>query len=241
MEKIEKRYGIIFLKDVDEKKIIDLFNHDIIEEIDDDKYWRYIGLYYGKKIEKDYDLMKKYYLMAIDKGNDDAMYNLGHYYQFKEKNYDLMKKYYLMAIDKENSYAMNNLGHYYQFKEIEKNYDLMKKYYLMAIDKENSYAMNNLGHYYQFKEKNYDLMKKYYLRAIYKGNINAMNNLGYYYRRNKLLHDDIIIVVKHNIKDINLNIKILLENKFIIDNYQYLIKYIDTNRYYSLINLIYCN
>jgi TPR repeat protein len=173
MEKIEKRYGIIFLKDVDEKKIIDLFNHDIIEEIDDDKYWRYIGLYYGKKIEKDYDLMKKYYLMAIDKGNDDAMYNLGHYYQFKEKNYDLMKKYYLMAIDKENSYAMNNLGHYY--------------------------------------------------------------------RRNKLLHDDIIIVVKHNIKDINLNIKILLENKFIIDNYQYLIKYIDTNRYYSLINLIYCN
>jgi TPR repeat protein len=206
MEKIEKRYGIIFLKDVDEKKIIDLFNHDIIEEIDDDKYWRYIGLYYGKKIEKDYDLMKKYYLMAIDKGNDDAMYNLGHYYQFKEKNYDLMKKYYLMAIDKENSYAMNNLGHYYQFKE--KNYDLMKKYYLMAIDKDNG---------------------------------GAMYNLGYYYRRNKLLHDDIIIVVKHNIKDINLNIKILLENKFIIDNYQYLIKYIDTNRYYSLINLIYCN
>jgi TPR repeat protein len=54
--------------------------------------------------------LKKYYLMAIDKGNNAAMYNLGWYYHFIEKNYDEAKKYYLMAIDKGNSdNAMINL------------------------------------------------------------------------------------------------------------------------------------
>jgi hypothetical protein len=78
MEEIEKKYGFIFLKDVDEDKINNLFNHDIIEESDDDRYWYYIGIYYYKKIKKS-DLMKKYYLMAIDRGNDMAMNNLGYY------------------------------------------------------------------------------------------------------------------------------------------------------------------
>ena len=53
--------------------------------------------------------MKKYYLMAIDKENSDAMFNLGNYYHFIEKNYDEMKKYYLMAINIGNSNAMYNL------------------------------------------------------------------------------------------------------------------------------------
>ena len=42
---------------------------------------------------KNYDEMKKYFLMAIDKGNLFAMNNLGLYYKYYEKNYDLMKKY----------------------------------------------------------------------------------------------------------------------------------------------------
>jgi TPR repeat protein len=33
--------------------------------------------YYYQDTEKNYDLMKQYYLMAIDKDNTDAMYNLG--------------------------------------------------------------------------------------------------------------------------------------------------------------------
>jgi TPR repeat protein len=56
--------------------------------------------------------MKKYYGMVIDKGNSDAMNNLGYYYDDVEKNYDEAKKYYLMAIDKGNSVTMNNLGYY---------------------------------------------------------------------------------------------------------------------------------
>ena len=42
------------------------------------------GLYY-QTIEKDYHLMKKYYLMAIEKGHSDAMFNFGLYYQTIEK------------------------------------------------------------------------------------------------------------------------------------------------------------
>ncbi len=44
--------------------------------------------------EKNYEEMKKYYLMVIDKGNSVAMHSLGIYYQFTEKNYEKMKKYY---------------------------------------------------------------------------------------------------------------------------------------------------
>ena len=67
--------------------------------------------------------MKKYYLMSIDKGNDDAMSNLALYYQTVEINYEQMKKYYLMSINKGNVIAMSNLGLYYQTV---KNYEQMK-------------------------------------------------------------------------------------------------------------------
>jgi hypothetical protein len=82
--------------------------------------------YHYQYTEQNYELMKKYYLMAIDKGHIDAMNYLGHYYQEIEHNYELMKKYYLMAIDKGDTDAMYYLGHYYQ--EIEKNEELYKKY-----------------------------------------------------------------------------------------------------------------
>ena len=139
----------------------------------------YYGLYYS--IKKKYDQMEKYYLMAIEKGNNVAMNNLGFYYQYEKKDYDQMEKYYLMAIEKGNSDAMNNLGLYYE--DIKKNYDQTKKYYLMSIEKGNDCAMNNLGLYYMEIEKDYKQMKKYYLMAIERENSDAMNNLGFYYKK----------------------------------------------------------
>ena len=154
-----------------ENFIIKLFNDGIIEETNESDKLLWIGNYY--KLNKKYNEMKKYYLMAIELNDSDAMFNLGHYYHQIEINYDEMKKYYLMAIKLNNSLAMNNLGAYYHIiKEnycyfIKKYYEIkMKKYYLMAIELNNSNAMNNLGHYYQHIEKNYDEMKKYYLMAI---------------------------------------------------------------------------
>ena len=46
-----------------------------------------IGYHY-KNIHHKYELMVKYYLMAIDKGNSDAMYNLGIYYNDINYNFD---------------------------------------------------------------------------------------------------------------------------------------------------------
>jgi hypothetical protein len=160
--------------------IYNLYKYDIDErntfKMEDSIIDLYYGVYY--EIKKNYEQMKKYYLMAIGKGNGNAMYNLGLYYDDIEKDYEQMKKYYLMSIEKGNENAMNNIGYYY--KNIEKDYELMKKYYLMAIEKGNGTAMNNIGHYYKNIEKDYEQIKKNLLMAIEKGNSNAMYNLGYY-------------------------------------------------------------
>jgi TPR repeat protein len=39
------------------------------------------------------------FLMAIEKGHSDAMFELGNYYN-DQSDFDNMKKYYLMAIEK---------------------------------------------------------------------------------------------------------------------------------------------
>ena len=74
--------------------------------------------------------MKKYYLMAIDKGHTISMNNLGKYYETIERNYDKMKKYYLMAIDKGNSIAITNLSNYYITNPI-KLHDHLIKYNIL--------------------------------------------------------------------------------------------------------------
>lgn len=162
------------------------------------------------------DLIKKYYLMAIEYGNNYSMNNLEYYYYEIEKNYELMKKYYLMAIEKNNTNAMINFGIYY--KTIEKNYDLMKKYYLIAIEQNDCNAMNVLAQYYEDND-HYDLMKKYYLMAIENGNGSSMNNLGHYYEtiecNQELMLKYYLMAVEHdnlhamcNLKDNTTKIKL---------------------------------
>ena len=207
LSKHKSNYSKIPIESI--KKIHDLLVNNMIYNPLNDIEMYYLGWYY-KHIEKDYANMKKYLLMAINKGNTYAMYSLGLYYHHIDKNlmnddhnltkkyYGLMKKYYLMAINKGNSMAMNNLGWHYQ--EIENNHDQMKKYYLMAIDKGDSTAMNNLGWHYEHIEKDYDMMKKYYLMAVDKGCSHTMRNLGSYYNVNNLWIEKIIDFYQHNIE-----------------------------------------
>src|SRR3989304_2324530 len=79
------------------KKIHNLFFNNIFVEPENVIEYLYFGWYYHY-VKEDYDQMKKYYLMAIDKGNCYAMNSLADYYK-KIKDYDQMKKYYSMAID----------------------------------------------------------------------------------------------------------------------------------------------
>ncbi len=122
-----------------------------------------IGLYYDSIIE-DFILMKKYYDMAIELDNTEAMLNIAHYYQDYENNYELRKAYNLMGAKLNNPHAMVNLAMGYRYEE--RNYDLMKKYLLMAIEFGCHDVINNLADYYMEEEKNYTLAKKYYAMAI---------------------------------------------------------------------------
>jgi len=225
------KYNLIYLKIENEnslEKIYNLFKNifknNIFEEPSTDIEYFYYGVYY-ETIGKNYDLMKKYYLMAIELNNSKAMNNLAGYYQYIEKNYDLMKKYYLMAIQLNNPDAMYYLADYYE--TIEKNYDLMKKYYLMAIELNNSDAMDNLADYYRYTEKNYELMKKYFLMAIELNHSNAMNSLAFYYETNEENYD---LMKKYYLMAIELNHSSAMYNlahyyQFTEKNYDLMKKY----------------
>uniref|UniRef100_A0A6C0H6C5 RING-type domain-containing protein n=1 Tax=viral metagenome TaxID=1070528 RepID=A0A6C0H6C5_9ZZZZ len=181
IEEIEKKYGLKIDKNkYDEKIILLIFNSSELKEEDydlnDSNVLNIIGIYY-RHVKKDNENAKKYYLIAIEKENEDAMYNIGYLYD-KEKDYENAKKYYLMAIVKGNTSALNNLGNLYYDK---KDYENAKKYYLIAIEKGNDSAMNNLGLLYYKVEKDYENAKKYYLMSAEKGNNDAMNNLGSLY------------------------------------------------------------
>ena len=170
IEDIEDKYDISFSPEYDSihDTVVAIFNNSYTNEMVDGSLLNVKGLYY-RNVEKNYTLMKKYYVMAIEVGNVRAMYNPGMYYK------DVEKKYLIMAMELGDTCAMNNLGWYY--KIVEKDYDMMKECYVMAIEKNDAAAMYNFGLYYQSVEKNYDLMKKYYLMAIELGDADAMKNL----------------------------------------------------------------
>jgi len=162
-------------------KIHNLIFKEIIDDNDNsDTANLYYGFYY--KIQENYELMVKYYLLAIEQGNSAAMNNLARYYE-QRRSYELMLKYYLLAIEHGYPAAMNNLGYYYYVKG---DFDLMLKYYLLAIKHGHSRSMNNLGCYY-YTQKDYDSMLKYYFLAIKHGQIgSALNIISYCQEHNAI-------------------------------------------------------
>jgi uncharacterized protein len=129
------------------------YNSDFVTNIFDNVYE--LGKYYQK--EKNYDEMKKYYLMAIENGSIEAMRHLR--LSFKCTNNE-MKKYYLMAIENGDISAMFNLGLYYQ--HIEKNYDEMKKYYFNIIKIEDDKEYDDKEYIKKLKKKADNKLQEYY-------------------------------------------------------------------------------
>ena len=131
--------------------------------------------FYLQIIEKDYEGMIKYYLLAINNNNIVAMNLLATYYN-SIKNYDQMKKYLLMIAENNNVnvdievyiIVCRNLALHY--KKIEKNYNQMIKYYLLATDKGCNKSPYDLSKYYWYKEKNMEQMVIYSLIAIFNSN-----------------------------------------------------------------------
>jgi TPR repeat protein len=167
LNEIMSRYNILFydehyinLKD----GIIDIFNGNINKYRRKKEYYIYLGLYYNYNDKHmNHNLMKKYYLMAADNGNNNGLHYLGLYYHNKYK-FDLMEKYYIMAINNGNAESMFEYA-LFNWK-ILGNYETAKLYLSMAVDKKHPNAMYALGNYYCMIEKTNVLAKKYYLMAI---------------------------------------------------------------------------
>jgi tetratricopeptide (TPR) repeat protein len=181
------------------RKIYDLFVRKIIfDPTDGDDLLYYLGVYY-KYIERNYDLAKKYLLMAIDKGREatgeatgeatseatgciasNAMFEMGSYYYYGngygcESNVCLMNKYLGLAVDKNNSDAMNLFGEYYY--SIQK-YRIAIMCYAKAIEfNNNKNAAYNLGIHYKRAGNNHDLMKKMFIIASRGGHPLAFKEL----------------------------------------------------------------
>jgi TPR repeat protein len=178
----------------------------------------FLGKIYGYDYVSDinYELAKKYYLMAIEKGNIEVYHYLGLLCK-NAKKYELANKYYLMGIEKGNIMAYNNLA--IMYVNIFKHYDLAKVYYLMGIEKGNINSMNNLGSYYETVEKNMALAKKYYLMAILKGNNKYSNKFNDFEMKIYLNKDDRDTrIYKNKLKrlSIKMDCSVCLEEKICI-------------------------
>ena len=113
--------------------IYDIYINNHVIETDNDMLLNIIGDYYH--YDRIYDDMIKYYTLAIERGNSDAMCSMGRYYGEYHIQCDIgmMMKYYMMAIDKDNSEAMYKLGRYYHLNH---DNDKAIKYYTMAIERQ---------------------------------------------------------------------------------------------------------
>ena len=179
----------------------------INEELMSDKEMFERGKFYWE--QEDYDESEKWYKMAADKGNVNAMFNLADdiYYnkialinnillpfrqRFDEVSYDiydnfplskininLAKKWYEKAANLGNRAAMNNLGLIYSE---EGNNEKAREWYEKAANLGNIVAMNNLGFIY-YKEGNNEKAKEWHKKSANLGSSIAMNNLGIIYER----------------------------------------------------------
>ena len=132
-------------------------------------------------IQKDYEKSEKWYKMAADKGNVDAMFDLAYdiYEISNKRDINLAKKWYEKAANLGNIVAMNNLGVIY-YKE--GNNEKAKEWHKKSANLGASIAMNNLGRIYE-REGNIDEAKEWYKKSANLGASIAMNNLGIIYER----------------------------------------------------------
>ena len=113
--------------------------------------------------EKDYTEMEKYYLMASEHGNSEAMLRLASYYNIYHDDIVLMKKYLLMATEHDNTNAMLRLANYYYNEKNEM--DLAKKYWLMAVKHGDTSVIQIINNYYLYE--GYERDDEYMIKFLY--------------------------------------------------------------------------
>ncbi len=171
-------YGIAYYYDTFEKNFpLALKYYQQAIDMNCDKSMFRLGEYYRAK--GDNSIMKKYYNMAAELNNVDALYSLARHYELYEQDYKKMKAYYQKAIILGHIMSMHNLAYYYE--SVEHDYIQMKKNYELAISLGHSMSMFQLGMYYETIEHDYKKMIHYYESAISLGHPLAMYRLAVYY------------------------------------------------------------
>ncbi len=141
-----------------------------IEEISDSPAYRLKGFIYH--MQNDIANAEKYYLLAIENGNNDAMVDLAQLYQDEKKDIVNAEKYFLLAAEKGNVDASFNLAILYQDEK--KDIVNAEKYFLLASEKGNDDANYFLGFIYYVEKRDFINAEKYLLLAAEKGDNDAM-------------------------------------------------------------------
>ena len=172
LQYVSKKYKVQFNENdkLHEKEIVDIFENDNINyDLTNPVILNILGLYYIKKYNN-YAECKKYFKMAVDLGDIDALYNLGSYYICIENNEEEMKKYWMMAIENNCPVTSYELAEYYHIKG---DIDNMMHFLNISINLKSSTAMLYMAKYY-CSINSINNAQKYYLMAIDNNNVKAM-------------------------------------------------------------------
>jgi TPR repeat protein len=156
----------------------------------------------GEATELNEELAFKYFSIAVEKGDTNAMVNLGEMY-LKNQSYNSEikenKNHGLSLIEESanqnNKEASDRLGEIYEFGkfDIPKNLEKAIQWYEIAASKDHINAMLSLIELYFKEESVKNIEKGYYWlnkAAIEKGHANAQLYLGYEYLTGKNLKKD---------------------------------------------------
>jgi DNA-binding transcriptional regulator GbsR (MarR family) len=107
---------------------------------------------------------KKYYLMAVELKNVDAMFELGMLFEKEGESFDLVEKYYLLAADNNHREALVQLGYLYLMGE-RSNSEKAGKYLKLGADAGSYRAMNALSAMF-FELLDYENAKRHALMSL---------------------------------------------------------------------------
>lgn len=146
-----------------------------IDSIEDADLLRRMGIYY--EIKKMYDRMIKFYTMAYEKGDGQAAYNLGIYYDNKYGHHNAITiRTYLIAIELGNIEAIRKVADYYsRISDTEKSI----QYYEMLLNLGDNSVLYHLGvEYYIYSRKQIEAEDKIYNLYMMKKCFNTAFNIN---------------------------------------------------------------
>lgn len=141
----------------------------------------------GKSV--DYAKAMKYSRIAAERGNTDAMVDIGTMYdngQGVTKDQVEASKWYRKAAEQGDAWGQDHLGYMYLMGYgVTKDYAEAVKWYRKAAEQGHASAQGGLGYMYDMGygvEKDHAEANKWYRKAAEQGNVTAQYNLGQNYR-----------------------------------------------------------